>query len=202
LIRAYFINMGMTPEEAEVLHTHYYREYGLAIRGLIKHHKIDALDFDAKCDASLPLEDMIRPDPKTRNLLKDFDPVVSRLWGLTNAYTDHAERVLNILNLRDLMEGVIYCDYASEHFTCKPEPEYYQQAMQRVQLTDPSKCLFIDDNLANVQGAKALGWGSCVYFWEHKPEDAAPIEGVDAIISDLEELRTIWAFAFKAPPTV
>jgi pyrimidine and pyridine-specific 5'-nucleotidase len=39
----------------------------------------------------------------------------------------HAERVLKVLNLRDLMEDVIYCDYASEHFTCKPEPEYYQQ---------------------------------------------------------------------------
>jgi len=73
--------------------------------------------------------------------------------------------------------------------------------MQRVGLTGPSKYLFIDDNLANVQGAKALGWGSCVYFWEHKPVDADPIEGVDAIISDLEELRTIWPFAFKAPST-
>ena len=74
--------------------------------------------------------------------------------------------------------------------------------MQRVGLTDPSKCLFIDDNLGNVRGAKALGWGSCVYFWEDKPVDAAPIEGVDAIISDLEELRTIWPFAFKGLPTV
>lgn len=105
--------MGMTPQEAEVLHTHYYREYGLAIRGLIKHHQIgaspfrpilssfiiltartffglylDALDFDAKCDASLPLEDMLKPDLSTRKLLEDFDPAVSRLWGLTNAYTD------------------------------------------------------------------------------------------------------------------
>ena len=31
---------------------------------------------------------MLKPDPKTRKLLKDFDPAVSRLWGLTNAYTD------------------------------------------------------------------------------------------------------------------
>jgi len=31
---------------------------------------------------------MLKPDPKTRQLLKDFDPAVSRLWGLTNAYTD------------------------------------------------------------------------------------------------------------------
>ncbi len=37
--------MGMTPEEAEELHTHYYREYGLAIRGLVKHHKIGASSF-------------------------------------------------------------------------------------------------------------------------------------------------------------
>jgi len=49
---------------------------------------LDALDFDAKCDASLPLEDLLKPDPKTRKLLEDFDPAVSRLWGLTNAYTD------------------------------------------------------------------------------------------------------------------
>ena len=74
--------------------------------------------------------------------------------------------------------------------------------MQHAGIIDPSRCLFVDDNLANVQGAKAVGWGSCVYFWEDKPADPAPIEGVDAIISDLEELRTVWAFAFKAPQTV
>jgi hypothetical protein len=31
---------------------------------------------------------MLKSDPKTRKLLKDFDPAVSRVWGLTNAYTD------------------------------------------------------------------------------------------------------------------
>ncbi len=62
---------------------------------------LDPLDFDAKCDASLPLEDLLKSDPKTRKLLEEFDPAVSRLWGLTNAYTDvraplHVAKVLSL----------------------------------------------------------------------------------------------------------
>lgn len=54
-------------------------------------------------------------------------PPACRCGSVNDVLLQHAERVLKILNLRDLMEGVIYCDYASEQFTCKPEPEYYQQ---------------------------------------------------------------------------
>ncbi len=53
-IRAYFHGMGLSQEEARSLHSTYYKTYGLAIRGLVKHHQIDPLDYDRKCDASLP----------------------------------------------------------------------------------------------------------------------------------------------------
>lgn len=46
----------------------------------------DALDFDRQCDGSLPLEEMIRPDPKVRKLLQDIDRTKTRVWALTNAY--------------------------------------------------------------------------------------------------------------------
>ena len=39
-IRDYFRGLGLDEHEAEKLHTHYYKEYGLAIRGLVKHHTI------------------------------------------------------------------------------------------------------------------------------------------------------------------
>lgn len=70
--------------------------------------------------------------------------------------------------------------------------------MDRACITDPSLCYFVDDSLKNVRAAKALGWASSVYFREEGADrpDAGGV-GVDATISDLEELRTVWAHLFK-----
>ncbi len=46
----------------------------------------DPLDFDRKCDGSLPLEELLKPDPGLRQLLQDIDRTKARVWGLTNAY--------------------------------------------------------------------------------------------------------------------
>jgi hypothetical protein len=47
---------------------------------------VDPLVYDKECDASLPLEDMLSPDPCTRKLLEDIDRSKCRVWALTNAY--------------------------------------------------------------------------------------------------------------------
>lgn len=90
----------------------YYTEYGLAIRGLVRHHQVDrewlrclslevtprcprslilaltctALDYDAQCDAALPLETVLKPSAEMQALLKDIDRSRFRVWALTNAY--------------------------------------------------------------------------------------------------------------------
>lgn len=46
----------------------------------------DVLDFDRKCDGSLPLEQMISYDPALRKLFEDIDRSKARVWALTNAY--------------------------------------------------------------------------------------------------------------------
>lgn len=66
--------------------------------------------------------------------------------------------------------------------------------------TNPSKCFFVDDSLLNIRAAKRLGWGSCVYFreiTEGETLETAEELGVDAVISDLEQLRTVWPRVFK-----
>ena len=85
---------------------------------------------------------MIQPDPVLRQLLEDIDRSKVRVWALTNAYrtviaycssqevrpahiAQHAYRVLRILGVEDLIEGVIYCDYSDPNFSCKPEPQFY-----------------------------------------------------------------------------
>jgi hypothetical protein len=37
---AYFVNLGLGHEEASELHLRYYTQYGLALRGLTRHHDI------------------------------------------------------------------------------------------------------------------------------------------------------------------
>lgn len=169
-IRAYIIGLGLDEEEAERLHSQYYRSYGLAIRGLVKHHKIDALDYDAKCDATLPLEDVLRPDAGVQRLLADLDRTKVRVWALTNAYKTHAVRCLRLLGLDDFIEGIIYCDYADRNFACKPERHYYEAALDVVGMHDPARIYFVDDSRLNISAARDLGWGSCVLFDEEEQQ--------------------------------
>ena len=39
----------------------------------------------------------------------------------------HAMRVLKILNVDDLIDGLVFCDYSDPNFSCKPEQGYYDR---------------------------------------------------------------------------
>ncbi|KAF9495396.1 pyrimidine 5-nucleotidase [Pleurotus eryngii] len=207
-IHAYFLTLGLDDDAASELHHRYYTQYGLALRGLTRHHQIDPIDFDRKCDGSLPLEDMIFPSESLRQLFLDINRSKFRVWALTNAYRTHAERVLMILNLTDQIDGLVFCDYAEPNFVCKPEPAFYEQALKVANVSDPTLCYFIDDNKSNVLAAKQLGWGRCVHFCEHGLES---VEGGKKLVinnsdvnnseivsvTNLEELRSVWPEIFK-----
>ncbi|THH07074.1 hypothetical protein EW146_g9427 [Bondarzewia mesenterica] len=214
-IHAYFLTLGISDKEASELHHEYYTLYGLALRGLTRHHDVDPLDFDLKCDGSLPLEEMIQPDPPLRKLFQDINRSKVRVWALTNAYRTHAQRVLKILDLEDQIDGLIYCDYAEPNFTCKPEAEYYRRALKKANVKDPAKCLFIDDSLTNVKGAIREGWGRCVHFREtglnameggkmkeigsdkDLVTDDSNGQGTIVAVSDLQQLREVWPDIFE-----
>ncbi|KAF7977451.1 hypothetical protein HWV62_3625 [Athelia sp. TMB] len=205
-------------QRAGDFHRKYYALHGLALRGLVLHHNIDAMDFDQKCDQSLRLEDMIKPDPTVIRLLEDIDRSKYRIWGLTNAYTYHAERVLDILQLRRFCEGVVYCDYAKagkdlKDLICKPDPGFYHNALEQANVTDPSTCYFIDDNRRNIDAAKDLGWGHCVHLHETHPGNSDGAQSVVeqiggtrepgasdndvVVISNIQQLRSVWPEIFK-----
>ncbi|KAJ7283549.1 pyrimidine 5-nucleotidase [Mycena rebaudengoi] len=205
-IHAYFTTLGLDDSEASALHLKYYTQYGLALRGLILHHD-DPVDFDRKCDGSLPLEDLISPNPRLRTLIEDIDRTKTKVWALTKC---HAERVLRILNLDDQIDGLIFCDYQQPNFACKPDAQFYHKALEKAGVSDPADCYFVDDSRSNVDAARALGWGHCAHFCEKglvhveggkvkkigNETIGAGQSGVD-VIEDLEELRKIWPEVFK-----
>ncbi|KAJ3116534.1 hypothetical protein HDU96_009422 [Phlyctochytrium bullatum] len=157
-IRDYFVQMGLSAEEAVNLHHHYFTEYGLAIRGLSppSNEEIDPVEYDRVVDGGLPLEKILKPDPELRRMLQEFTG--ARKWACTNAGLAHATRVLRILGVEDQFEGITYCDYSEPDFSCKPEKAFYVKAMREAGVERMEDCFFVDDSATNVDAAKKLGW--------------------------------------------
>lgn len=103
-------------------------------------------------------------------------------------------------------------------YVFKPHPErryiyLHYQAMKQAGISDPSKCLFVDDSRTNVEAAQKLGWGRCVYFCEYGMQvveggKVKELRGNEKelpngikIVSRLEELRDIWPDVFIAQQT-
>ncbi|RYP37192.1 hypothetical protein DL767_003011 [Monosporascus sp. MG133] len=197
LIDQYFAtHLGVSEEEAIRLHREYYTTYGLAIEGLVRHHQIDPLDYNAKVDDALPLEDIIKPNPQLRKLLEDIDKSKVKLWLLTNAYVTHGRRVVKLLGVEDLFEGLTYCDYSQIPIICKPHKDMFVKAMQEAGVERPEDCFFVDDSYPNCVGAKDIGWTAAHLVEEGLPEPK--VKASQYQIRNLEELRTIYPQFFKS----
>lgn len=196
LIDNYFqTHLSLSKDDATTLHQRYYKDYGLAIEGLVRHHKVDPLEYNRQVDDALPLEEIIKPDPQVRKLLEDIDRTRVKLWLFTNAYITHGTRVVKLLGIEDLFEGITYCDYGAEKLLCKPTPEMYAKAMREARVEDVKACYFVDDSALNAAHGKAYGW-KCAHLVE--PNSKAPETPVANFqIAKLEELRQVFPELFK-----
>lgn len=82
-----------------MLHMKYYKDYGLAIEGLARHHKIDPMEFNREVDDALPLDEILSPDLELRAMLEAFDRTKVKLWLFTNAHVTHGKRVVRLLDI-------------------------------------------------------------------------------------------------------
>lgn len=144
LINSFFIrHLDLSKEDALQLHERYYKEYGLAIEGLYRHHKISPLEFNREVDDALPLDDILDTDLELRQILLRFDRSKVKLWLLTNAHITHAQRVVELLGVVDCFEGITYCDYAAKELLCKPRREMYEKAEQEAGVRGQDQCYFV-----------------------------------------------------------
>jgi pyrimidine and pyridine-specific 5'-nucleotidase len=196
LINKFFVkHLSLEPQDAHMLHRKYYTEYGLAIEGLARHHKIDPLEFNREVDDALPLDDILKPAPELRKMLEDIDRSKVRLWLLTNAYVNHAKRVVKLLQVDDLFEGVTYCDYSKMPLVCKPSQEMYEKAEIEAGVPSSAQCYFVDDSYLNCKHAEARGWNTV-----HLVEPGLPIPRIPAckyMVHNLDHLRVHFPHLFK-----
>lgn len=140
----YFVtHLSLSRQDANELHLRYYKDYGLAIAGLVLHHKIDPLEFNRQVDDALPLDTIITPDIQLRKLLADIDRTKVKPWLFTNAYINHARRVVRLLGVEDMFEGITFCDYGKWPFVCKPHEEMFRRAEEEAGASSIEDCYFV-----------------------------------------------------------
>ncbi|MCL4270306.1 MAG: pyrimidine 5'-nucleotidase [Anaerolineales bacterium] len=171
--------MGFPEDQIAHIREKYFLQYGTTLRGLQAHHEINTQDYLAFVH-DLPLTDYLTPNPTLRSIIASLP---TRNLIFTNADIHHAERVLTILELRDLFEVIVDVNAVSPY--CKPMPESFQIAMKLAGETDPSKCVMIDDIHRTTRAAKEAGLFSILY------NEEVPIGAADAHLSDWNELRQL-----------
>ncbi|OAA32298.1 Pyrimidine 5-nucleotidase [Moelleriella libera RCEF 2490] len=197
LIDKYFAKHLELPwDEAVRLHKEYYTNYGLAIEGLVRHHQIDPLKYNAEVDDALPLEDIIKPDEELRKLLEDLDKTKVRIWLFTNAYVNHAKRVVRLLGIDDLFDGLTFCDYSQQPLICKPHPDMYRKGMEEAGAESVNDCYFVDDSYLNCTKAQEFGWTVAHLVEESLSPPRTPASKHQ--IRQLKELRDIFPQFFKS----
>lgn len=146
------VRLGFPAEEVPSIRKQYFETYGTTLRGLQKHHQVDSDEYLAYVH-DLPLRDFIAPDPELALIIRSLP---QKKWIFTNADADHADRVLEILELQGCFDGII--DVRALGFLCKPDPEAYRKAMFLANAPSPDTCLLLDDAPRNLEPAFRMGF--------------------------------------------
>lgn len=195
--------LGLDDECANNLHLNYYKQYGLALEGLVRHHSVDALAYNLVVDDAIDLKLVLEYSEQLRVMLTEIRKHFDHLWLVTNAYKNHALRVISFLGIGDKFDGLTFCDYGRIPIICKPMKEYFYEALELTgedyrDKKNMSRLWFVDDSEINVKAAQDLGFGHVVHFVEDenvyntlKQDEVYYGEGKIVLINDILQLGNL-----------
>jgi putative hydrolase of the HAD superfamily len=143
--------LNLSEQDAFSLRQHYWRIYGATLKGLMRHHGVDAYHFLKQTHAFLDLTNMVLEVKRLRHML---DSLKGRKCVFTNAPREYAMRVLNLLGISDCFELVFSVE--STKFHAKPSVRGFKLLLKTLK-THPGKCIMLEDNLPALMTAKRLG---------------------------------------------
>ncbi len=191
------------PEEARRIQKDYYRRYGTSMRGMMTEHGVRADDFLAyvhEIDHS-PLQ----PNPAMGAAIAELP---GRKLILTNASTDHVDKVLQRLGMDAHFEAVF--DIIAADLEPKPAPQTYQKFLGDYRV-DPTKAAMFEDLARNLVSPHQLGMTTVLVVpdgsgqvvredWELEGRNDPHVDHVtDDLTGFLERLANSWSNEFDSP---
>lgn len=171
--------LGLPYEEAVALRRRYVKEYGTTLRGLRRHHQIDA-DHYLEFVHDIPVDQLLHYNVRLDQALSSMDvPKVI----FTNASLQHAERVLEALGIRRHFSRII--EVRDVGWEGKPAPEAYVRLVELLG-TAPARIMLVEDNLRNLRPAAQLGMITVLVDGEGQGE-------VDFVIDEVWQIGEVYA---------
>jgi putative hydrolase of the HAD superfamily len=168
--------MGIPPERVEVLREQYFREYGTTLRGLQANYSVNMDEYLAFVH-DIPLEAHLDPNPDLRGVIASLP---ARKFIFTNADSLHVNRVLKVLGLQGLFDGILDVHTLAPY--CKPMPKSFELALRAAGSPAPDNCALLDDQARITRAARSLGLYTILVGKDSAGEDA------DATLTKWEDL--------------
>jgi len=143
--------LDLDEHEAHQLRQHYWHIYGATLKGLMRHHGVDAYHFLNETHAFMDLNSMVVQVKRLRHMLQNLK---GRKVIFTNAPRAYALRVLDILGIGDMFDLVFSVE--STRFHAKPSVRGFEILLKSIK-ADPQDCIMLEDNLPALMTAKRLG---------------------------------------------
>lgn len=150
-IRRYMVEIvGISHHEADELRRSYWKQYGLTMQGLMRHHGVDPEDYLSYVH-DIDIGGILHPDP---GLSRALQSLPLRRAVFTNSSLNHTERVLNALGIEGAFEEIF--DIRVAGYLPKPYPEPYHAVLDKLGVSG-SNCIMVDDSPENLRTAKEIG---------------------------------------------
>jgi putative hydrolase of the HAD superfamily len=150
--------LRISTEESNALRRRYWLKYGATLLGLVKHHGVKASHFLHHTHLLPGLEERVRGHGADIAALKRLR---GRKFILTNAPLAYARRVLGVLGIEHLFDGLISIEDMHMFGDLRPKPDARMLRHVAARLcVAPVQCVLVEDTLVHQKSARRIGMGT------------------------------------------
>lgn len=141
--------LDISLEDASSLRESYWERYGATLKGLIKHHNINPIDFLSVTHNLQDFNKLVLPE---NNLKKTLSKIQGRKIIYTNAPKTYTNKILKISKIFELFDEIFTIE--DSNFIPKPDQGMMDTFLKKYNI---SEGFFIDDVKENLITAKNSG---------------------------------------------
>lgn len=144
-------HLKLDHDAANALRMQYWRHYGATMLGMVRRHGTDPHHFLHHTHQFENLADLVVFD---RALLSHLRHLPGQRYLFSNAPRRYLDAILRITGLGRVLHGSFSIEDLGLH--PKPQPQAYLTVLRKLRVP-ASRCIMVEDSVANLREAKRLG---------------------------------------------